>query len=60
MHIALIIADLGGGGAETVVLSLAGGLIDRGHRVDIVLFQTKIYRQVPKGARLIVVGKQVG
>lgn len=57
MHIALIIPHLRGGGAERSVLNLAGGLIDRGHRVDIVLFRARIHygREVPKGARLFVV-----
>ena len=55
MHISLIIPNLYGGGAERSVLHLAGGLLDRGHRVDIVLFQTRICYQVPKGACLFVV-----
>ena len=55
MHIALIISDLGGGGAERVVLNLAGGLIGRGHRVDIILFRTRIHYQVPEDARLFAI-----
>ena len=37
-HISWVIRDLRGGGAERVVLSLANGLCERGHRVDLVLF----------------------
>ena len=56
MHIGLIISDLRGGGAERSVLTLAGGLIDRGHRVDIVLLRTSIqyFNEIPKDARLFV------
>ncbi len=56
MHIGLIISDLGGGGAERSVLTLADGLIDRGHRVDIVLLRASIryFNEIPKNARLFV------
>ena len=56
MHIALVVPNLGGGGAERVVLAVAGGLIERGHRVDIVMFGTKTYypEEVPREARLFV------
>ena len=56
MHIGLIISDLRGGGAERSVLTLAGGLIDRGHRVDIVLLRARIryFNEIPKDARLFV------
>ena len=57
MHIALIIRDLIGGGAERSVLWLARGLLERGHRVDILLFQAKVHYsgEVPRDARLFVV-----
>ena len=57
MHIALIVLDLGGGGAERSVLGLAEGLIKRGYRVDIILLRTGIqYREeVPKDTRLFIV-----
>ena len=57
MHIALVIRDLKGGGAERSVLWLARGLIDRGHRVDIVLLRTMIHytEEVPQDAQLFVV-----
>lgn len=54
MHVAFTIPDLGGGGAETVVLNLAGELIRRGHRVDIVLLRAIVQRDVPDGTRLFV------
>ena len=55
MHIAFIVPHLGGGGAERSVLGLATGLIERGHSVDLVLLQTRIYHPVPQSARLFVV-----
>lgn len=54
MHIAFVIPSLVGGGAERSVLLLAGGLVDRGHKVDAVLFRPIIHYPVPKGARLFV------
>ena len=35
--IAFFLVDLGGGGAEKVMLSLAGGFAERGLNVDLVL-----------------------
>ena len=57
LHIAFILPNLSGGGAQRSVLNLAGGLIDRGHRVDVVLFRARIHypKEVPKGMRLFVV-----
>ena len=55
MHIAFILSSLAGGGAERVVLTLARGLIDRGHRVDLVLSSSTqiLYpKEVPKEVRL--------
>lgn len=60
MHIACIITDLGGGGAERVVLNLAGGLLDRGHKVDIVLLRTWVNYQVPEGVRLFTIEGRPG
>lgn len=54
MHVAFTIPELGGGGTETVVLNLAGELIRRGHRVDIVLLRATVQRDVPDGTRLFV------
>ncbi len=56
VHVAFTIPDLGGGGAETVVLNLAEELLRRGHRVDIVLLQAIVQRHVPQGTRLFVAG----
>ena len=55
MHVAFTIPDLGGGGAETVVLNLAGELTRRGHRVDIVLLRAMVHRQVLDSTRLFAV-----
>ena len=55
MHIAFVLASLAGGGAERSILTLARGLIDRGHKVDIVLSNsTQIFypKEVPAEARL--------
>ena len=56
MHIAFVINSLGGGGAERVVLKLARGLIDRGHRVDIAMFQAIVHypEDIPQDTRLFV------
>ena len=55
MHIAFILSSLAGGGAERVVLTLARGLIDRGHKVDLVLSSSTqiLYpKEVPEEVRL--------
>lgn len=55
-HIAMLIPDLGGGGAERTALRTAGGLIGCGHRVDIVAFGPAVAYpgEVPGEARTIV------
>lgn len=52
----MLIPSLTGGGAERSVLRTAGGLAQRGHRVDIVLFAPVVAypKEVPEAARLIV------
>ena len=57
MHITVIVPNLSGGGAERMVLNLAQGLIDHGHRVDIVLIRALFHyvKEVPVNARLFVV-----
>ena len=60
MHIAFIIPFLLGGGAERVILNLTRGFIARGHRVDIVLFQNRIWHEIPNGARLFVAEESPG
>ncbi len=53
-HIAFVLTDLGGGGAERNTLDLAGSLARRGHRVDLLVprlagdYQTSI----PRGIRV--------
>ena len=60
MHIAFVIPDLAGGGAERGALGLAGGLIGRGHRVDVVLFRARIHysEEVTDDARLFVMDSE--
>lgn len=60
MHIALVLPNLAGGGAERSLLTVAGGLIERGHNVDLVLFGSKIHypTEVPENAHLFVVDNQ--
>ena len=57
-HIALIIRNLAGGGAERIVLMLARGLGERGYRVSIVIFDPTVsYRlDLPENARLFLLG----
>ncbi|MCY4551932.1 MAG: hypothetical protein OXC28_26665 [Defluviicoccus sp.] len=38
-HIGIVLPDLGGGGAERAMLTLAGALIERGYRIDLVLLR---------------------
>ena len=56
LRIALAIPHLGGGGAERSVLKLARGLVERGHRVDILLFEKieTLADEIPTEARLFV------
>jgi glycosyltransferase involved in cell wall biosynthesis len=39
-HIALVIANLGGGGAQRKMVTLANAFVARGHRVDLVLAES--------------------
>lgn len=56
MHVALAIPNLCGGGAERTIARLARGLLERGHKVDLVIFSigTGAANKLPKGARLIL------
>ena len=56
LRIALAIPHLGGGGAERSVLKLARGLIERGYRTDILLFEKieTLADEIPTEARLFV------
>ena len=55
-HITMLIQKLKGGGAERSVFRTAGGLAERGHDVDIVVFSpTFVYPgELPRTARLVV------
>ncbi len=55
MKLALFLPSLAGGGAERVMLNLAGGFLERGHGVDLVLARREgpLLRQVPEGAGLV-------
>ena len=57
-HFAVFAPDMAGGGAERAALQLAGGLADRGHRVDLVLAAAVGPRmaEVPKNVRLVNLG----
>jgi glycosyltransferase involved in cell wall biosynthesis len=54
-HIALLLPNLTGGGAERVALAIADDLLKHGHRVDLVLMeaQGELLPLVPDGARVI-------
>ena len=54
-HLALFMSDLGGGGVQKVILTLAGALTQRGHQVDLVLCQVAgpLRDQVPVGVRVV-------
>ena len=56
LHIAFVITNLAGGGAERVLLQTAGGLTGLGHRVDILLLRPGIghYQEIPAAARLVL------
>ena len=54
LHVGLVLPSLAGGGAQRVILTLAEALIQRGHRVDLVVEElTGDYRAgVPQGIRV--------
>lgn len=56
LHIAFIITNLGGGGADRTLLKTADGLIGLGHRVDILLLRPGIryYQEIPAAARRVL------
>lgn len=56
LHIAFVIINLGGGGADRVFFQTAAGLIGLGHRVDIVLLKPGIrhHQEIPATARLVL------
>lgn len=54
-HIALFMPSLGGGGAERAMLNLAGGLLDAGFRIDLLLASAvgPYRQQVPAEVKII-------
>jgi glycosyltransferase involved in cell wall biosynthesis len=59
LHLALFLADLAGGGAERMMVNLAGGLAERGVRVDLVLVRAEgaYLGEVPSSVRVVGLGK---
>lgn len=59
MHVSLFLADLGGGGAERMMVHLAAGLASRGVRVDLVLARAigPFLSDVPSTVRVVDLGK---
>lgn len=57
-HIALVLPDLRGGGAERLTIDLARGFLERGARVDLVLLSAEgaFLDMVPDGARIVELG----
>ena len=55
MHVAFVLDGIRGGGCERVVIELAKGLIDRGHKVDLVLCEAVVRFPIPEDARMFVV-----
>ena len=54
LHVGFVLPSLSGGGAERSVLRLAQSLIERGHRVDLVVprFAGDYRAAIPRGVRL--------
>lgn len=54
LHVGFVLATLVGGGAERVVLTLADSLIERGHRVDLIMgrLQGEYRASIPNALRL--------
>ena len=54
-HVALLIDDLGGGGVQRMALTLAGGLVDRGCRADLVVCRATgpLRSFVPEGVNVV-------
>ncbi|OHC63168.1 MAG: hypothetical protein A2045_11135 [Rhodocyclales bacterium GWA2_65_20] len=52
MRFALVITNLAGGGAEKIILTLATGLTERGHKAEVVLLENRIEHAVPEGIKV--------
>ena len=62
LHVSFVVPALYGNGAERSILRIAGGMIDRGHKVDLLLFKPAIDRpdEVPRSARLVLMEESIG
>jgi glycosyltransferase involved in cell wall biosynthesis len=52
MTFVFVITNLAGGGAEKVILTLAAGLMRRGHEVEVVLLENRVEHRIPKGVKV--------
>jgi glycosyltransferase involved in cell wall biosynthesis len=54
-HVALLMCDLDGGGIQRSMLHLARALVDRGHRVDLLVYKAQgdFVDSVPSGIRVV-------
>ena len=60
-HIALFMKSLGGAGIERVMLNLAGALVERGHRVDLLVCRGGEFEaEVPAGVGVVMVREASG
>lgn len=60
-HFAIFMRSLGGGGgAERAMVNLAGGLVDRGHRVDLVLGvrEGAFFDEIHPDVKLVILGRR--
>lgn len=60
-HLAIFLRSLdGGGGAERAMVNLAGGLIERGHRVDLVLGvrEGAFFEEIHPDVNLVILGRR--
>jgi len=57
-RLAILLPDLGGGGAERVALALMQGFVERGHPVDLVLVNRRgvLLPLVPEGVTIVDLG----
>ena len=56
MHIGILMDTLGGGGAEAVTCRLTSGLIERGHKVDILVQRPIIHHHPDLNVRVLYFG----
>lgn len=60
-HFAIFLRSLrGGGGAERAMVNLAGGLVERGHRVDLVLGTREgaFFDEIHPDVKLVILGRR--